>query len=84
MTEEPTKPQKQAKEYFNPLSLLGFAFDFAFLIAVPLVVFIFLGRWLDNRGGTEYWVIVGILFALVVSSVGVYKRIKQIEKRLKK
>ncbi len=58
--------------------------DFAFLIAVPLLIFIYLGKWLDGKYNTNYFVIIGILAALLMSSVSIYKRIKTIAERLKR
>jgi len=66
------------------LQFANIALEFAFLIAVPLLAFIFLGKWLDAKLGTQYFVLIGIPLAITISSVAVYKRIKIIAEQLKR
>ena len=63
--------------------MFSFAVDFAFMIAVPLLAFIYLGKWIDSRYGTKYFVIVGILLALALSVFMIYRKLKEIKNTLK-
>ena len=60
------------------------AFEMGFIIALPLVAFALLGKYLDKRWGTNYIVLIGILLAIVSSTVWLSKRIKSILEDLKK
>lgn len=60
--------------------LVSAATDFAVSIAVPLLVFIYLGRWLDRKFDTKLFVVAGILLALALSSYAIYKHIKKLSK----
>lgn len=57
---------------WQALSLLG---QLGYVIAVPLVVFAVSGRLLDKKFGTSPWLLLlGMLLALIISSVWVYKK----------
>lgn len=61
-------PEKQ-------FSALGLAWNLGYSIAVPLVVFALLGRFLDKKLETSPWLLlVGILFSIALSSWLVYKK----------
>jgi hypothetical protein len=60
------------------MQLLGITGEFAYLIGVPLVVGILAGKWLDEKYSTHFFVIIGILLALAVSSFGIYRAIVRI------
>lgn len=60
--------------------LVSAATDFAVSIAVPLLVFTYLGRWLDRKFGTQLFVVAGILLALALSSYAIYKQIRKLSK----
>jgi hypothetical protein len=58
-------------------SLVGLAMDMGFIIALPLVVAAFLGKWLDNRFGTKPWLtLAGILVAIAITTVWMTKKLK--------
>jgi|GEM_PF-1946087 len=76
--------QAGAVKVLNAVSLYGTAIDFALIIAIPLVSFILLGKYLDTRQGTKFYVLIGILLALIVSSFGIYKQIKKLQEYFKK
>ncbi len=41
-------------------------------IAFPVVGALFLGRWLDNKYGTEPWLFLGVtVLAFIISSIGI-------------
>jgi len=65
---EDSKPEKQ-------WSALGLAWELGYTIAVPLVFFALVGRFLDRKLGTSPWILlIGILFSIALSSWLVYKK----------
>lgn len=60
------------------------AFELGFMIALPLVAFGLLGKYLDSKWGTSYMVLVGILLAIISTSIWLSKRIKSILEDLRK
>lgn len=65
----------------NKWRLVGLAMEMGFIIALPLVAFGFLGKWLDGRWGTDPWLtILGILFAIVSTTLWLTRRIKELIK----
>ena len=63
--------------------LIDFGLEFAVYIALPLIIFIYLGKWADAKLHTKFLVIIGILLALASSSYLVYKKIKAIKDLMK-
>ncbi|HBB36475.1 MAG: hypothetical protein UX02_C0007G0007 [Candidatus Moranbacteria bacterium GW2011_GWC1_45_18] len=62
------KPDKQ-------FSALGLAWNLGYTIAVPIVFFALLGRFLDKKMGTSPWILLfGILLSIGVTSWLVYKK----------
>jgi len=59
--------------------LLEIGIDFAAYLAVPLLIFIYSGKWLDARYNHHFFVILGIFIALGLSSYLIYKKIKAIK-----
>ena len=58
--------------------LISIAFELGFIIALPIVAFGYVGKWLDARAGTEPWfTLVGILFAIIITSVWIYRKFKE-------
>lgn len=55
----------------------GVALQLGFSIAIPLVVFILLGLWVDKRLGTlPLFVILGVILSLVVTVYEMWQIIK--------
>lgn len=53
--------------------------EFGGLIAIPVVLFVLAGRWLDGRWGTKpVFIIIGFVVAAFVSGMMVWKRAKEI------
>lgn len=73
--EEQDKPKANPQKKVVGLLLMEAGFEFAFLIAVPLVAGILAGKWLDNKYHHNFFVIIGILLGLTVSGMSIYKRI---------
>lgn len=71
-----TPQSNRKKGIFDALSLIG---HLGFHIAIPLVVFALIGRWLDKAINASPWfLITGIVLSLIVSSVTIGKRIRRI------
>jgi hypothetical protein len=64
------------------LLMLEAGTEFIFLIAVPLIAGLFLGKWLDKKYNHHFFVIIGILLGLTVTCFAVYRRIKDYRKML--
>jgi ATP synthase protein I len=63
------------KERENSWSALSLAWSLGYSIAVPLVALALLGRFLDKKMGTSPWfLLLGILISISVSSYMVYKK----------
>lgn len=64
---------------------LAYAWQFGYSIAVPLVVFALLGRFLDGKLGTTPWLfLAGILLAIIASSVLLVRKAFQITRQLER
>ncbi|MDP2703909.1 MAG: AtpZ/AtpI family protein [bacterium] len=60
---------------------LGLAWGLGWRIAVPIVMFGLLGRFLDAKLGTSFiFLLVGIFFALGTSAYLIYRQLKDILK----
>jgi len=65
--------QSQSREVWE------LAWGLGFQIAIPLVIFALLGRVLDNKFNTGPWLLLlGVLIAIVVTSLLVYKKVNGI------
>lgn len=79
--------QENRKEEYKAITLmqaLHISVEFGFMIVLPLLLFVFLGKFLDNRYNQNFFVLIGIVLALMFSSVWFYISIDRIIKRLKK
>lgn len=76
--EQPKKGNK------NPLSFLAFASmlgELGFLIAIPLVIAILAGLYLDRKFHTlPLFVILGMLAAIATSAIAIGRKIKNLNK----
>ena len=79
---EKTNPKGPSKKTFGIL-MAEAGMEFAFLIAVPLIAGVFAGRWLDSKYNHHFFVIIGILLGITVSSISIYKRIIDYKNMLK-
>ncbi len=82
LPQQPQRDPGKDKQKVVGLMLFEAGMEFAGLIAVPLIGFILLGRWLDHKYNTHFIVIIGILLALTVSVLGIAKKIKDYKKIL--
>ena len=70
---EEQKPPRKLNKY----ELISMAFQLGFIIAIPVVLFGFLGKWLDRRLDTEpLLTLIGILTAIVFTSIWIYRKFK--------
>jgi F0F1-type ATP synthase assembly protein I len=61
------------KEQFKFVSALSLVFELGFAIALPIILFLFLGRWLDSMLHTSpLLLIIGILVGLCVAFISVF------------
>ena len=65
------------------LKTMNLAFEFGFIIALPLLAFAYAGRALDRHYHTNFLALVGIFIALTTSSIWFYRRIKEIREEMK-
>lgn len=76
--------RKPTKKYFFEISkIFGVAFEMGFIIAIPIVIFAFLGKWLDQKYHKSFFVFLGIALALISSGVWLTIRLKSIADDLK-
>ncbi|MDO8622395.1 MAG: AtpZ/AtpI family protein [bacterium] len=58
---------------------LELAFELGYLIAIPIVLLGLGGRFLDRWLGTSPWLLLaGVLLALVLSTVGIIRKVRDI------
>ncbi len=81
--QEVTHPKKSPK-LLNAMSMVSVGLDFAVILAAPLIIGIYVGKYIDTRMGTKYWVIVCLLVAMATSAVGIYRQTKRLAKLMKK
>lgn len=80
---EPKKTPEISKQWRAGMLLIEAGTEFAVMIGLPLIGFIYLGRWLDTKYQHRFFVVIGIFMALTLSSFMIYKKIKQIKDLLK-
>jgi magnesium-transporting ATPase (P-type) len=78
-----SKFEPKSKKLLNAMSMFSIATDFGLIIAVPLIVFTYLGKWLDNKYSQKYFILIAIILAITTSSVGIYKQIKKLKELTK-
>ena len=63
----------------NEFNVLGMGLNLGWMIAGPLVALALLGRYLDRVYNSSPWfIIVGLLLALTISSVLVYRLVRKV------
>lgn len=81
--EETTKSEEKAKKQHSLyLKTLNFAIEFGFIIAVPLLAFAYLGKYLDRIYATnnKMFLYIGIVLALATTCLLFIRKIKDIMK----
>lgn len=63
----------------TPWSLLGFAWQLGYSLAIPIVFFVLAGRLLDKKFNTSPWLLMaGVILSLVFSTLTVYLKATKI------
>ena len=76
--------EQEKKERSVLWQVLGLAWDLGYIIAIPLVLLALGGRLLDRHFNTSpLFLLVGIFVSLIVTTVGVYRKTRDIMKDLK-
>lgn len=76
MIEDGAKPKGQKS--FEKGKLISLAFELGFIIAIPVVFFGFLGKWLDGKAHTSpLLTLIGIFTAIVFTSLWIFRRFKE-------
>jgi len=82
MSESSQKPESPSLDKWR---MAQFAAELGFIIALPLLALGFLGKFLDNKWGTEpYLALAGILLAIISTTVWLTRRIKELINSTKK
>jgi len=77
--QKPDDKELKAKKAALWFQLIDFGLEFAVYIALPLIFFVYLGKWADTKYNHKFFVIIGIFLALGLSSYLIYKKIKSIK-----
>ncbi len=83
--EESTEQKSQNKTHkYGPetVKVMAVAFEMGFIIALPIVFFAFLGKTLDAKYHTNYLIFVGIILAVLSSTIWIYRRFAEMIKKL--
>lgn len=75
---------KNERKQMTFMRAVSFAGEFGFVIALPLVVFVYAGKWLDARYNSKWFVVVGLLISISLSTVWLTRVIRRILDDLKK
>lgn len=73
-------PKKTGK-LFGAVSMYGVAVDFGLAIFVPLIICIYLAKFLTSKTGDVWYFPVGIVIAISVSSVTIYRQVINLKKK---
>ena len=69
-------PEQEKNQTWSALSL---AWELGYTIAVPLVVLVLGGRWLDRHFGTSPWMLLtGVMVSIPISTVVIYMKMAKI------
>jgi hypothetical protein len=78
-------PKNKNKTYLPEMAIVGtVAFELGFIIALPIVIFAAIGRWLDEKYGTNVYLLLGIALAIISSVFWVYRRLAPMIEKLNK
>lgn len=66
------------------MNAFSFASEFGFIIALPVIGLGLLGKWLDRTYHTKYFVLIGVLVAIALSTVWIARRLKRLMEEMKK
>ena len=56
---------------------LRIAGDFGIAIAVPIIIFVIIGQWLDEKyAKTPWFTVLAFILAIILSGISIYKKAK--------
>jgi len=62
---------------------LGLAWELGYIIALPLILLLLLGRWIDQHFGTQPWATLGgILLALLTTGYWMAQKMSTFREKL--
>lgn len=75
---KPSTPQNSSpQDKFKSWNMVNLAFDMGFVIALPLVAFGLLGKYLDGKFDTApFLTLAGIVLAIVSTTIWLTKKLK--------
>lgn len=72
--------QEENKEK-NLFSVVSLAWELGYVVAVPLIIFALVGRFLDKKLETSPWIfLLGVVISIIVSVFMVYRKADKIIK----
>lgn len=78
-------PDKNKREYlYSGGKVIGIAFELGFIIALPIICFGLIGKKLDQKFSTHYFVYVGIVLAISLTTIWIYHRFEDMLETLRK
>lgn len=54
--------------------VMAVAFELGFAIALPITLLATLGKWMDEKYGTGYFIYLGIVTAIILTTTWMYRR----------
>ncbi len=73
---------KEQKNALTTRLVIAIAVEFGFIIAIPLVVFGFFGKWMANRYDNKLFIAASLVLSLLISTIFLYRQINQLYKKL--
>lgn len=71
------KLENQQKNPLTKGDMVSFAFELGFIIALPVIFFGYLGKWLDGKTDTyPLLTLIGIFAAIAFTSVWIYRKFR--------
>jgi len=85
MKKQETSSRSINNNGLSTFQALSFAWQMGYILAIPIVLFALGGRLLDNHYQTSpLFLLIGILFSIVVSSVALWQKAIQIINNVEK
>lgn len=70
------KEKREDKNKHDDFKPYSFAFELGYIITIPIVVFGLVGRFLDKKfESSPILLLLGIFIAMIISSIGIYKKV---------
>lgn len=77
---ETQKPENDKK--LSKMQMLGLAWELGYVIALPLIFFGYIGKWVDSRFSTKPWfALLGVVIAITSTTIWLTRRIREYIKK---